>query len=210
MVESFFKKFTPIYFILLICSLKISLCVSNKNTNIELNDKIDLKLENLIGYYKKLIDMTDKNNPEEVVKNNTIAFIQNTLTDDNQPQVFEPFIWTQLNINNEGPSIRRGHSTIIADNFIVVFGGCYMESTCYNDVYYLDLLADTWISIKTTGSIPTPRQGHSAVLYGSSMWVYGGSSSDGYLNDLYSLNLETVIFIFIIRGSGKDITFKVR
>jgi hypothetical protein len=197
MVKSFFpNNLTPIIFILFICLITMSHSVSNKIKNIELNDKIDEKLEDLIGYYKKLIEVAEKNTPEEVVgANKTMAFIQNSLTDENQqPQIFEPFVWTELKVRNQGPPIRRGHSTVTADNFMILFGGCYMESTCYNDVFYLDMLSDSWIPIKTTGSVPTPRQGHSAVLYGSTMWIYGGSSSDGYLNDLYSLNLESVYY----------------
>ena len=75
---------------------------------------------------------------------------------------------------------------------MIVFGGCYMESICYNDVFFLDLIAQKWINIETFGSKPTPREGHIAILYGSTFWVYGGSSNDGYLSDLYSLDLETV------------------
>lgn len=43
-----------------------------------------------------------------------------------------------------------------------------------------------------SGEIPSKRQGHSAVLHGTTMWVYGGSTDEGYTNDLYSLNLENV------------------
>jgi hypothetical protein len=201
MVKSFFCK-TKILFsffcILFLLLINPSQSLNNKNTNknIELNDKIDEKLENLIGYYKKLIDISEKKNPEEVISgNNTIAFIQNSLSDgESTPQTFEPFIWTELKVKNASPAIRRGHSSVLADTFMVMFGGCYMESTCYNDVHFLDILSNVWIPVQTTGSIPTARQGHSAALYGSTMWVYGGSSNDGYLNDLYSLNLETVNF----------------
>jgi hypothetical protein len=80
----------------------------------------------------------------------------------------------------------------MVDTFLVIFGGCYMETKCFNDLFFLDVLAQRWIKVETTGTIPSPRQGHSAVLYGSEMWIYGGSSNEGYLSDLYSLNLETV------------------
>jgi hypothetical protein len=200
MVKSFLiKQQISIFCLLFILLIHSTNCVNNKNQNIELNDKIDEKLDDLINYYKKLIDITDKKLPEDVInKNSTISFIQSSLTDSNSdPQVFEPFVWTELETKSFAPEMRRGHSSVIADNFMVIFGGCYMESTCYDDVIYLDLSTNTWIPIPTTGSIPSARQGHSAVLYGATMWVYGGSSSDGYMSDLYSLSLETVIYLIL-------------
>ena len=43
-----------------------------------------------------------------------------------------------------------------------------------------------------TGDVPSARQGHTTVLHGMVMWLYGGSSKEGYLDDLYSFNLEKV------------------
>jgi hypothetical protein len=149
---------------------------------------------------------------KEMFKNNTktinemdsmSSFIQNSITETSSESPidsnfnYQPFVWTEFTINNPGnsvPSSRRGHSSLVADTFMIVFGGCYMESKCFNDVYFLDFRSQSWITFNTSGKVPSPRQGHSAVLYGSTMWIYGGSSSEGYLNDLYSLNLETVIF----------------
>jgi len=48
-----------------------------------------------------------------------------------------------------------------------------------------------------SGDVPSARQGHSAVLHGTVMWVYGGSSSGGYSDELFSFNLENVIIIKI-------------
>jgi len=64
-----------------------------------------------------------------------------------------------------------------------------------------------WSKSPSTGDIPSKRQGHSATLYGSTLWVFGGSNSMGYLNDLYSLNLETVIFNNT-REYGKNMNLK--
>jgi len=49
-----------------------------------------------------------------------------------------------------------------------------------------------WINVPTYGIVPGPRGGHSAILHGTTMWVFGGWSLNTYLNELYSLNLETV------------------
>jgi len=97
-----------------------------------------------------------------------------------------------MNIKKSSPpSPRRGHSATMVDPYMVVFGGCFMETKCFNDLYFFDIVQKTWMTVPTSGDIPSPRQGHGAVLYGSTLWVFGGSSNLGYFNDLYTLNLET-------------------
>jgi hypothetical protein len=106
---------------------------------------------------------------------------------------------------NNPPSPRRGHTTLIADSFLLVFGGCFQELKCYNDLYFLDLRSHKWIEIPTLGQKPGPRGGHAAILYGTTLWVFAGNSEEGYLNDVFSLNLETVFF-FNCRESGNRST----
>ena len=51
-----------------------------------------------------------------------------------------------------------------------------------------------WTNPKILGNTPCEREGHAAVLYGSKMYVFGGSSTSGFLNDLYELDLINVYF----------------
>ena len=39
---------------------------------------------------------------------------------------------------------------------------------------------------------PSSREGHGAVAYGSELFIFGGVDNNGYKNDLYSLDAETV------------------
>ena len=107
---------------------------------------------------------------------------------------YQPFVWTKYSTNaiNKPPASRKGHSAVIADTYMIIFGGCYLEYECFNDLFFLDLRNHNWIEVPTSGVAPSPRSGHSAVLYGDTMWVFGGGSNQGYFNDLHSLNLETV------------------
>ena len=196
----------------------------DKDSNVlDLNSELDKKLNELFSFYKDVIKNSDsKENSSEkffetleqkansLVKSDFLekqskkefketSFIQNSMKIETmQSEVFnyQPFVWTSFSVKKTGPSPRRGHSAVLADTYMVIFGGCYMESKCYNDVYFLELRTQTWIYVPTTGEIPSPRQGHTATLYGSIMWVYGGSSGNGYFSELYSLNLETV-YIFL-------------
>jgi N-acetylneuraminic acid mutarotase len=49
-----------------------------------------------------------------------------------------------------------------------------------------------WSLPKTLGNAPSPRAGHTSILHGSSLYVFGGSSKKGPLNDLYRYDVENV------------------
>jgi hypothetical protein len=39
-----------------------------------------------------------------------------------------------------------------------------------------------------TGSIPSERIGHSAIVYEQEMYIFGGADITGFLNDLHKYN----------------------
>lgn len=151
----------------------------------------------LIEQFKKDVNNILPNNNKQLVKNIGTSFIQQQVdeADNDNPNKgfhYQPFTQTRFYTKNTPPSKRKGHTTIIADTFLMVFGGCYQEIKCYNDLYFLDLRSHKWIEIPTLGQKPGPRGGHSAILYGTTLWVFAGNTNEGYLNDVFSLNLETV------------------
>ena len=73
------------------------------------------------------------------------------------------------------------------------FGG-YCDSDPYklNDTWSFNILTRKWIEIRCTGSIPSPRAGHTAALVNDVMYIYGGVAIDGtYICDLTALNLPS-------------------
>jgi hypothetical protein len=176
------------------------------------NKVIENKLTNIFSYYKDLIhdkniELKDtelinkfKNEIGKIIpdpKNSTdqFSFLQKQEIDskDNKLFNYQPFVLTQFHTKFTPPSPRRGHTTLIADTFLLVFGGCYQEIKCYNDLHFLDLRSQKWIEIPTLGKKPTPRGNHAAILYGTTLYIYGGNSVEGFLNDIFSIDLETVI-----------------
>lgn len=187
------------------------------------NKNIENKLTNIFSYYKDIIH--DKNIqlkdtilidnlkheigkiiPESNNTYNKFSFIQKQQeeTDSKNDKLFsyQPFVMTKFYTKFSPPSPRRGHTTLIADTFMLVFGGCYQEIKCYNDLHFLDLRSQKWIEIPTLGKKPTPRGNHAAILYGTTLYVYGGNSVEGFLNDVFSLNLETVRELYNNRENG--------
>lgn len=64
---------------------------------------------------------------------------------------------------------------------IYVFGGDNGK-TMLNDLLRFDVKDCSWCRAFTTGTPPAPRYHHSAVVYGSSMFVFGGYTGDIYSN----------------------------
>ena len=58
-------------------------------------------------------------------------------------------------------------------------------------VHFTLVLAVTgeWTTPPTSGTAPTPRQGHIIAVIGNRMFVHGGMSGQKIFNDLYTLNL---------------------
>ena len=62
----------------------------------------------------------------------------------------------------------------------------------YNDTWSFDISTRKWTELQCTGSIPSRRASHAAVLVDDVMYVFGGVSMDeGHLDDLYALQLSS-------------------
>uniref|UniRef100_A0A8C3L0N2 Leucine zipper like transcription regulator 1 n=1 Tax=Chrysolophus pictus TaxID=9089 RepID=A0A8C3L0N2_CHRPC len=60
--------------------------------------------------------------------------------------------------------------------------GAAFGKTMLNDLLRFDVKDCSWCRAFTTGTPPAPRYHHSAVVYGSSMFVFGGYTGDIYSN----------------------------
>ena len=72
------------------------------------------------------------------------------------------------------------------------FGGYGNQYTDFNDTWSFDVSTRKWTKLQCTGSIPSPRSSHAAVLIGDVMYVFGGIVLDrAKLGDLAALNLSS-------------------
>ena len=72
------------------------------------------------------------------------------------------------------------------------FGGYGGSGNFLNDTWSFNVSARKWTKLQCTGSIPSPRSGHAAVLIGDVMYVFGGLAPDRTrLGDLAALNLSS-------------------
>ena len=131
-------------------------------------------------------------------------------------------LWYHVNINKETsensdmPSARNFHSCILQNSQMVIYGG--KSNGLHSDVWSLDLstlrlsdddggtgkkrceLSGGWIRLETSWhhttdekSVSLNRYGHSAVVWGDQMIVFGGYDNvSGASNDLFVLDLKSL------------------
>ena len=88
----------------------------------------------------------------------------------------------------EHPSKRWGHSVVLHNNNMIIFGGRHSQRILSN-IYSLDFTTLSWSKIDPTGNSPPARDSHSAIIYkDSDMVIFGGNGTSGKLNDLWNFN----------------------
>lgn len=100
------------------------------------------------------------------------------------------FKWQPMNSIGVLPPLRKGHSLFQYKNKVFLFGGMVNETIYYNDLFSYDGSKMKWENLQTSGDIPSGRGGHSSVIIGNKLWIYGGRDIKGCLSDLYSLDLD--------------------
>ncbi|KAF9605346.1 hypothetical protein IFM89_016481 [Coptis chinensis] len=108
-----------------------------------------------------------------------------------------------FHLGNSSSSVARsGHTVIRAGSVLILFGGEDAKRRKLNDLHMFDLKSLMWLPLHCTGTGPSPRSNHVAALHDDRiLYIFGGTSKSRTLNDLYSLDFETMIWSRIkIRG----------
>lgn len=105
------------------------------------------------------------------------------------------FEWQSLDLKSSkkfgtylGPTNRRGHSAVIFGNSMYIFGGFEDFRGSSGQLWEYQFSGRRWLlrNLSSTSSCqPEPRHSHSAVVYGDSMFIYGGLSDLKSLGDLW-------------------------
>lgn len=86
------------------------------------------------------------------------------------------------------PTNRRGHSAVIYNNSMYIYGGFEDFRGSSNQLWEYQLANQRWELRNLSSSSanhPEPRHSHSSIVYGDSMYVYGGLSNLKPLSDLW-------------------------
>ncbi len=88
---------------------------------------------------------------------------------------------------------RDEHTSVAYNGYLYVIGGTITGGTFQNDVQYAPINANGTIGTWTaTTSFTTARHVHTSVAYNGYLYVIGGNSSGGYLNDVQYTSLSVI------------------
>ena len=91
---------------------------------------------------------------------------------------------------SEHPSKRWGHSAVLYNNSMIIFGGRHSQRILSN-IYSLDFATLSWSKIEPYSKTPQARDSHSAIIYNNSdMIIFGGNGVSGKMNDLWNFNFN--------------------
>eukprot|EP00455_Lapot_gusevi_P012138 TRINITY_DN1569_c0_g1_i3.p1 TRINITY_DN1569_c0_g1~~TRINITY_DN1569_c0_g1_i3.p1 ORF type:complete len:358 (-),score=22.21 TRINITY_DN1569_c0_g1_i3:13-1011(-) len=107
--------------------------------------------------------------------------------------------WSKVECENV-PACRAGHSLVSRAGSAFLFGGQQvtldqhqdMHSQFFDDLWRFDLESKRWEPLESKGDKPSGRNAHTASRVDNTMYIVGGSTSDGPCNDVYSLDLDTL------------------
>lgn len=101
-------------------------------------------------------------------------------------------------MGNKGPKPRASHASGCYNDHLFVYGGQDDENGKLGDMWEFDPATNKWTEIvQAEGSfIPQPRSGHTAVVHGSKMYIFGGIFElTKELNDMVIFDFTTKKFL---------------
>eukprot|EP00611_Tribonema_gayanum_P011636 TRINITY_DN2194_c0_g1_i1.p1 TRINITY_DN2194_c0_g1~~TRINITY_DN2194_c0_g1_i1.p1 ORF type:complete len:519 (-),score=118.16 TRINITY_DN2194_c0_g1_i1:962-2518(-) len=98
--------------------------------------------------------------------------------------------WSIVSASGTPPSPRDRHTGVIHGSSFYVFAG-FDGAQRVNDFFAFNFGESKWSPVQVlSGVAPSPRHSHAAVVYGSSMFVFGGYDGS-YRSDFHEYNFAT-------------------
>jgi hypothetical protein len=103
---------------------------------------------------------------------------------------FEMQSWSIIQGDGNKPSARSGHSAVVFENVMYIFGGKSADDQPLGDLYEFNFENLKWTKIHTTGTAPSPRYDYSAVVYKESIFIFGGTDGVNKLGDFFEYKIK--------------------
>ncbi len=97
--------------------------------------------------------------------------------------------WTQLSPSGTAPSTRYSATAVSISNKMYLFGG--YSGGLKNDTWVFDPSSGangSWSQLSPSGTPPTARNSVASAVVSSKMYIFGGNTSGGDVNDLWSFD----------------------
>ncbi|XP_066215494.1 kelch domain-containing protein 3 isoform X2 [Saccopteryx leptura] len=97
------------------------------------------------------------------------------------------------------PYMRYGHSTVLIDDTVLLWGGRNDTEGACNVLYAFDVNTHKWSTPRVSGTVPGARDGHSACVLGKIMYIFGGYEqlADCFSNDIHKLDTTTMTWTLV-------------
>jgi N-acetylneuraminic acid mutarotase len=99
------------------------------------------------------------------------------------------------------PTARGAHSMVTYAGNLYVYGGIKSTpspSMWFGDIWKFSVVPAVWQQIiPRSEEKPTPRYGHTAVVYADRMYIFGGHTQTGYSNEFWSYDLERTTWTLV-------------
>ena len=82
------------------------------------------------------------------------GFVEGAIQNDMWPLNLETFTWSEVPQGEQRPPARAGHSMVLAENALWVFGGKDEENNKLNDLWRFDLAGSSWSEVQCKGDAP--------------------------------------------------------
>ncbi|CAO2833220.1 unnamed protein product [Amaranthus hypochondriacus] len=112
--------------------------------------------------------------------------------------------WSKVEATQNSPSPRYDHATAVhAERYLLVFGGC-SHSTCFNDLYVLDLNTMEWSQPETRGDYVSPRAGHAGITVNGNWYIVGGGDNKSGSLDTLVLDMNKLVWSVVTTVNLRD------
>ncbi|KAK6104668.1 Kelch motif family protein [Brugia pahangi] len=103
----------------------------------------------------------------------------------------ERHIWTTVSCTNAPPLPRFGHTAVVYNDMMIIFGGIDQNFSTPDHIDVFNFKSQKWIKWSVTGKLPEAREFHTACVIGNKMYIFGGVGVPMYELQISFLNLET-------------------
>ncbi|KAG5855561.1 hypothetical protein ANANG_G00050350 [Anguilla anguilla] len=99
----------------------------------------------------------------------------------------------------EVPYMRYGHTAVLMDDTVYIWGGRNDTEGACNVLYAFDIGTHKWFTPAVSGMVPGARDGHSACVLGKTMYIFGGYEqlADCFSNDIHRLDTTTMAWSLV-------------
>ncbi|KAH3731540.1 cell end marker Tea1 [Pelomyxa schiedti] len=99
--------------------------------------------------------------------------------------------WTNISASGMTPSARHGHSMgkLGPAKILLIGGSCDLDcENISNEIWQLNTALKSWAKPRLAGEQIPPLAFHRSVTVGTNIWIFGGLTPAGPVNDLYCIN----------------------